>query len=99
MSAVILSGTNLIVQTLYHYTSEEGKKGIETTEIIKSSKVEAGDALHGDGVYFTDMNPADYTMSQVAYNNYRRSNAKRKLAYCVIVAMPKDLVKRCPEGN
>ena len=28
--------------TLYHYTSDEGKKGIEKTEIIKSSLQEGG---------------------------------------------------------
>lgn len=58
-----------------------------------SSKSEAGDALHGDGFFFTDMKPADHTMSQVAYNNYQ--NPFSKLAYCVTVTMPRSLVKEC----
>ena len=82
--------------TLYHYTSSEGAKGIEKTEIIKSSLQEGGrDARFGNGVYFTDMTPEDFTRSEVANNNYQRPNAKKKLAYCVIVTMPEILVKQC----
>lgn len=82
--------------TLYHYTSLEGAKGIEKTEIIKSSLQEGGrDARFGNGVYFTDMTPEDFTRSEVANNNYQRPNAKKKLAYCVIVTMPEILVKQC----
>ena len=82
--------------TLYHYTSDEGKKGIEKTEIIKSSLQEGGrDARFGNGVYFNDMTPEHFTRSEVANNNYQRPNAKKKLAYCVIVTMPESLVKQC----
>lgn len=82
--------------TLYHYTSYEGAIGIAQTEIIKSSLQERGrDARFGNGVYFNDMTPEDFTRSEVADNNYQRPNAKRKLAYCVIVTMPESLVKQC----
>ena len=83
MSAIILAIGNLVIQgiaTLYHYTSDEGAVGIGTTKKkIMSSKSEAGDALHGDGVYITDMKPADHKMSQVAYNNYQTPFAKKNL--------------------
>ena len=81
--------------TLYHYTSKDAAEAIGAEEIIKSSTSKAGDARHGDGVYFNDMNPEDHTMSQVAYNNYRCPYAKKKLAYCVTVTMPKKLVEQC----
>ena len=82
--------------TLYHYTSEDGAKGIEETQTIRSSTREGSrDAHFGNGVYFTDMSPEDFTRSQVSDNNYRRPNAKRELAYCVIVTMPGISVKKC----
>ena len=80
MSAIILSNTNLAIQdivTLYPDTSEEGAVAILITEIVMISKSEASDALHYDGVYFIDMNLADQTMPQVAYNNYCCSYAKK----------------------
>lgn len=82
--------------TLHHYTSKEGAKGIEETQIIKSSTQEGSrDARFGDGVYFTDMSPEDFTRKQISNNNYQHPNAKRKLAYCVIVTMPENLVRQC----
>ena len=82
--------------TLYHYTSEDGAKGIEETQTIRSSTQEGSrDAHFGNGVYFTDMSPEDFTRSQVSDNNYQHPNAKRKLAYCVIVTMPGISVKKC----
>ena len=57
--------------TLYHYTSKEGTKGIEETQTIKISTQERNcDARFGNGVYFTDMSPEDFTRSQVSDNNY-----------------------------
>ena len=86
--------------TLHHYTSEEGAKGIEETQIIKSSTQEGSrDARFGDGVYFTDMSPEDFTGSQISNNNYQHPNAKRKLAYCVIVTMPEHSVNKCDAGK
>lgn len=86
--------------TLYHYTSKEGAKGIEETQTIKISTQEGSrDAHFGNGVYFTDMSPEDFTRSQVSDNNYQRPNAKRKLAYCVIVTMPEISVDKCDAGK
>ena len=86
--------------TLYHYTSEVGAKGIEETQTIKSSIQEGRrDAHFGNGVYFTDMSPEDFSRSQVSDNNYQRPNARRKLANCVIVTMPEISVNKCDAGE
>ena len=86
--------------TLYHYTSEDGAIGIEETQTIKSSTKEGSrDARFGDGVYFTDMSPEDFTRSQVSHNNYQHPNARKKLAYCVIVTMPEISVNKCDAGK
>ena len=78
--------------TLYHYTSEEAAEAIKESKIIRSSR---GEGHFGDGVYFTDMSPQDFTRTEVSRNNYRYPNAKKKLEYCIIVTMPEDKVKKC----
>ena len=85
--------------TLYHYTSKEAKEAIKKSKIIKSSKGEGRDAHFGDGVYFTDMSPHDFTRTEVSRNNYRYPNDKRKLEYCIIVTMPKNKVCKCEAGK
>ena len=85
--------------TLYHYTSKEAKEAIKKSKIIKSSKGEGRDAHFGDGVYFTDMNPEDFTRTEVSRNNYRYPNAKKKLEYCIIVTMPENKADKCEAGK
>ena len=80
--------------TLYHYTSSDGAEAIERSKMIKSSQG-GRHARFGDGVYFTDMSPQDFTMTEVSTNNYRYPNAKKKLEYCIIVTMPKNKVSVC----
>ena len=84
--------------TLYHYTSSDGAIAIERSKMIKSS-TEGRHAHFGDGVYFTDMSPQDFTMTEVSINNYRYPNAKRKLEYCIIVTMPENKVSLCSPGQ
>ena len=85
--------------TLYHYTSEEAAEAIKESEIIRSSRGEGRDAHFGDGVYFTDMSPQDFTRTEVSRNNYRYPNAKKKLEYCITVTMPRNRVKECKAEN
>ena len=85
--------------TLYHYTSKEAAKAIKESRIIESSKGEGRDAYSGDGVYFTDMNPEDFTRTEVSRNNYRYPNAKKKLEYCITVTMPRNRAKECKVEN
>ena len=91
---------NMAIQkiTLYHYTSSDGAKAIESSEMIKSSKG-GRHARFGDGVYFTDMSPQDFTMTEVSINNSRYTNAKRKLEYCIIVTIPVNKVSLCSAGQ
>ena len=84
--------------TLYHYTSSDGQMAIRSTEMIRSS-TGGRHARFGNGVYFTDMSPQDFTMTEVSINNYRYPNAKRKLEYCIIVTMPRDKVLQCSPEN
>ena len=81
--------------TLYHFTSMEGRVGITKTKLIKGSTKEGGDAHFGDGVYFTDMSPEEFTQTEVSMNNFCYPNAKRKLAFCIIVTMFKNLAHLC----
>ena len=83
--------------TLYHYTSKEAAEAIKESEIIKSSK--GRDGHFGDGVYFTDMSPQDFTRTEVSRNNYRYPNAKKKLEYCIIVTMPENKAYKCKAGE
>ena len=85
--------------TLYHYTSKEAAEAIKQSKIIKSSKGEGRDTHFGDGVYFTDMSPQDFTRTEVSRNNYRYPNAKKKLEYCITVTMPRNKVKECEAEN
>lgn len=84
--------------TLYHYTSSDGQMAIRSTEMIRSS-TGGRHARFGNGVYFTDMSPQDFTMTEVSINNYRYPNTKRKLEYCIIVTMPKNKVSLCSAGQ
>ena len=85
--------------TRYHYTSKKAAEAIKKSKIIKSSKGEGRDAHFGDGVYFTDMNPEDFTRTEVSRNNYRYPNAKKKLEYCIIVTMPENKAYKCKAGE
>ena len=80
--------------TLYHYTRSDGAMAIGSSKMIRSS-TGGRHARFGNGVYFTDMSPQDFTMTEVSINNYRYPNAKRKLEYCIIVTMPRDKVLQC----
>ena len=84
--------------TLYHYTSSDGAMAIGSSKMIRSS-TGGRHARSGNGVYFTDMSPQDFTMTEVSINNYRYPNAKRKLEYCIIVTMPRNKVLQCSAGK
>lgn len=57
--------------TLYHYTTKEGKDGIESSRVIHQS-VSGGakdDARFGDGVYLTSL-PPNSTKTKLLINNW-----------------------------
>lgn len=55
-------------QTLYHYTSEEGLKGITSSNKLNPSLKANNpkDARHGDGQYLTDIAPGSKTSGQLS---------------------------------
>lgn len=57
-----------IPKTLYHYTNEDGLKGILESNSIKPSLKEKNpkDARYGDGQYFTDIEPNTKTNAQIS---------------------------------
>ena len=90
--------------TFWHYTSEEGARGIKQTGRIEPSHTGQGDAAFGDGVYATAMNPREYSKSEIAKNNYDDSpsfwqaqQASGKTDYAVKVRVPNHQVERCAE--
>ena len=57
-------------QELYHYTSRKGYDGImESHELLPSSGLK--NARYGNGQYFTDIIPTDYTKYQISRRLYR----------------------------
>ena len=65
---------------LYHYTSEKGYKGIiESNELLPSSGIK--NARYGDGQYFTDIRPSDYTIHQASRRLYGMPFNTTKMQY------------------
>lgn|SRR6218665_875495 len=60
--------------TLYHYTTEEGQKGILESGVINQSDASGpkDDAFYGDGVYLTSIPPSEGKVD-IAFNNYDSS--------------------------
>lgn len=57
-----------LFRNLYHYTNEEGKNSILKSGFIKKSSSFNGDALYGDGVYLTALEPSNTTASLILNN-------------------------------
>jgi hypothetical protein len=55
-------------QTLYHYTSQSGQKGILDSQEIRPSlrASNPNDARHGDGQYFSDIEPGTYSNASLS---------------------------------
>lgn len=84
------------MMTLYHYTSEKGKKKIRREKRIRQSE---GNVLFGDGTYVTKMPPTQ-GKKQVARNNYdglrgweQRENAG-SVDYAFKLTIPAERVTR-----
>ena len=88
--------------TLYHYTDQESADSIEESKIMRQSTDTIADALWGEGVYFTDMKPDDFTADEIAYNNWQQTlspTIERKLEYCIKVKFPKEDIEDCCEDG
>ena len=63
-------------QPIYHYTDTTSAKKILGSGVLKPSLREKGDALHGDGVYFTSL-PQTTGYKELHENNYDGSRKRR----------------------
>ena len=60
------------------------------------------DARWGIGVYFTDMDPNNFTAEQIAYNNWLPTllaKIRSKLEFCIVVTFPKSEIQNCCEDG
>lgn len=89
--------------TLYHYTDRASANSINSSKIIYRSTDTITDASRGTGVYFTDMDPYNFTAEQIAYNNWPTTSSpaiRRKLESCIEVTFPKwDIQNFCENGR
>jgi len=60
--------------SLYHYTSKENAEKIEKSGFIKQSLMKDGDAILGDGVYFTGIAPGEKSKFKIVENNWDDQN-------------------------
>ena len=84
--------------TLYHYTDSASANSINMSKIMYRSTDTIADAVWGIGVYFTDMDPNNFTADQIAFNNWRQPLSPaigRKLEYCIVVTFQKSDIQNC----
>ena len=90
------------VITLYHYTDRVSANSINGSKVMFKSTDTIYDARWGIGVYFTDMDPDNFTAEQIAYNNWMQTlsaKIKSKMEFCIVVTLPKSDVQNCCEGG
>ena len=88
--------------TLYHYTARASASSINSSKIMYKSTDTSADARWGIGVYFTDMDPNNFTAEQIAYNNWLQTllaKIRSKLEFCIVVTFPKSEIQNCCEDG
>lgn len=92
----------------YHYTSKEGKDAILDSGVIRPSKRRGhrDDAVFGDGVYGTLMDPENFSKTQLARNNYdshtgvwRNLLKVGKVDFAFKLFLPKNRVEEVEETD
>jgi hypothetical protein len=72
---------------LYHYTSEEGLRGIQRDGVIRSSSDTTRDAILGEGVYLTTLSPATEDTALVKNNwdgnKQFQSSKQENVSHCI----------------
>ena len=82
-------------EDFYHYTTKDGAVDIFLSGKIKPSRGGNGDAVHGEGVYLTTVDPS-MGRETVVNNNWAGSGrgSSDKLERYIEIRMPSDKVKR-----
>ncbi|CAH1773186.1 unnamed protein product [Owenia fusiformis] len=84
---------------VYHYTSEDGLKGIQSSMMIHESTDTTKDAMLGYGVYFTTMDPGQHSKEEILQNNYDsaiRAMHVKRMDYAIEVEIPIGQLKENP---
>jgi hypothetical protein len=55
---------------LFHYTPSDGAKAIQASKKLKKSDNQIGDAVFGNGVYFTSKSPWNHSKVDIIINNW-----------------------------
>ena len=79
----------------YHYTTKDGAQQIFLSGKIKASLAANGDAIHGDGVYLTTVDPS-LGKEIVINNNWDgiARNSSKKLEQYFEIRIPSKKVQR-----
>ena len=88
--------------TLYHYTNRASASSINGSKVMIKSTDTIYDARWGIGVYFTDMDPDNFTAEQIAYNNWVQTlsaKIRSKMEFCIEVTFPKSDIQNCCEDG
>lgn len=83
--------------TLYHYTSNAGAQGIQSSKRISASQQQAGgggDAFFGSGVYLTSIAPHDTTQLKILLNNWDGPHTPSALEKIIVANTGKQLTKK-----
>ena len=91
---------------LFHYTSEEREKIIRREGVIRRSWTSDRDAMFGEGVYLTQMNPDEFEKDEIAKNNwgpsgYKKSRREGKADAHIRLEIPVNdrNISKCPSGE
>ena len=88
--------------TLYYYTDRATADCIISSKIMHRSTDTIADAMWGMGVYFTDMDPCNFTAEQIAFSNWLQTVSpaiRRKLESSIEVTFPKGDIQNCCEDG
>ena len=54
----------------YHYTTKSGAEAIKISKTILKSLLDGRDAILGEGVYFSTLDPKSHTKKEIAEDNW-----------------------------
>jgi len=72
-------------RTLFHYTTHQGGADIVASQVLKPSLIAVNpkDVRHGDGQYFSDIEPGTKTPGQLAYALLHDPRGWRRFTYFI----------------
>ena len=87
----------------YHYTDKDSLKKIKRSKRIKKSVLSNKDALYGEGVYLTRLDPQNESKFEIAMNNYDggwlQGLREGKIDCYIKIIIPDSQVKEAPSDR